>query len=440
MMLSGWGNFPRLDCRVAAMRGVEDIRAVLDEAPLIARGNGRSYGDAALQPHLTLLSRHLDRFLAFDPANGRLTCEAGVRLETILEVFVPRGWFPPVTPGTKFVTVGGMIASDVHGKNHHVAGSFGRHVESMRVMVADGRILECSRQEHADLFAATIGGMGLTGIILSASFRLLPIQSAWIRQETIRATTLEETLEAFEESADWTYTVSWIDCLQGGKCQGRSLLTRGEHAMPDELPAEVASQPLQPRRKRLKRVPMDFPSWALNSWSVRAFNALYYGAAPKTAAPRIVDYDSFFYPLDAILEWNRIYGRHGFTQYQCVLPKQAGREGLRRLLNTIQKTGSGSFLAVLKLFGKQDDLMSFPMEGYTLALDFPLRGPTLGLLLELDAIVADHGGRLYLAKDARSTPHMFRKGYPGVERFQEIRAHYGARGKMQSLQAERLDL
>ncbi|HSV30079.1 MAG TPA: FAD-binding oxidoreductase, partial [Candidatus Omnitrophota bacterium] len=375
MILSGWGNFPRIHCRVA-----EFDSARLD-APLIARGAGRSYGDASLQPNLTLLTRRLDRLLAFDAATGRLTCEAGVTLANLLDVFVPRGWFPPVTPGTKHVTIGGMVAADVHGKNHHVAGSFGRHVESLRMLLADGGVVECGN--GSDLFRATIGGMGLTGIILAATFRLQPIPTPWIRREVVRAASLEATLEAFEASAGWTYTVSWIDCLNGRGRLGRSLLSRGEFAQPDEAPTTP------PPATRPRRVPVDFPGWVLNRWSMRAFNELYY-ALPRE--PAVVPYEPFFYPLDGLLEWNRIYGRGGFTQYQCVLPKPAGAAGLLRLLKAIQQSGSGSFLAVLKLFGRQDGLMSFPMEGYTLALDFPVTPPNLSLLIELDAIVADHGG------------------------------------------------
>jgi FAD/FMN-containing dehydrogenase len=440
MILAGWGNYPRIACRTAEIRSRDALPAIFGRGPLIARGNGRAYGDAALQPNLTVLCRRMDRLLAFEPETGSLTCEAGLRLETLLDLFVPRGWFPPVTPGTKFVTLGGMVAADVHGKNHHGGGSFGRYVDELGLMLPDGRILACSRHENADLFAATIGGMGLTGIILTVRFRMKRIESARMRVQTIRAPSLDAALEGFEASADWTYNVSWIDCLSGGARLGRSLLSRGEHALAEELPAELRGQPFQRTPSKPKRVPVDFPQWALNRFSVRAFNEFYYRASPRQPDSRLVAFDPFFYPLDALLEWNRIYGKSGFTQYQCVLPKQAGREGLTALLKAIQRGGGGSFLAVLKLFGAQESLLSFPMEGYTLALDFPVTAPNLNLLNELDAIVADHGGRLYLAKDARTTPAMIRRGYPRLGRFQEIRARYGAIGLMQSLQAERLNL
>lgn len=434
MKLSGWGNYPRVACRMAELCG--DDRRLLAAPPLIARGRGRAYGDAALQPNLTVSTRRLDRLLAFDPTSGVLTAEAGVGLDTLLDIFLPRGWLPPVMPGTKFVTLGGMVAADVHGKNHHVAGSFGRHVLGLRLLLGDGRVVECGPHAHPDLFAATLGGMGLTGIILGVTFRLRPVQTAWIWCETLRAPGLAAALEAFEESAGWTYTVAWIDCLDPA---GRCLVSRGDIAAPDQLPPAVA--PFAVPARATRRVPVDFPGWALNRWSVAAFNTAYYRAAPRRPVPGLTELDHFFFPLDAVLEWNRIYGRGGFTQYQCVLPKAAGPEGLSRLLAAIRQDASGSFLAVLKLFGRQDcGLLSFPMEGYTLALDFPLRPPTLAMLDRLDSIVADHGGRLYLAKDARTSPAMLRRFYPRLDTFQDIRARWSARGRMQSLLAERLAL
>jgi decaprenylphospho-beta-D-ribofuranose 2-oxidase len=433
MRLAGWGNYPQICCRIAELRVAAD--GLVTDGPLIARGLGRSYGDAALQSNLTVLTRRLDRLLAFDPGSGLLSCEAGVTLGALLDLFLPRGWLPPVMPGTKFVTIGGMVAADVHGKNHHHAGSFGRHLRSLRLMLADGRVVTCDREHHRDLFDATIGGMGLTGIILSADFRLQPVRTAWVCAETLRAPSLEAALEAFEASAASTYSVAWIDALSGA---GRCLLSRGELAEPDQLP--LGLPPLRLPPKRSIRIPVDFPGFVLNRWSARAFNAFYYSTSPRRPVRRLMDCQSFFFPLDALLEWNRLYGRAGFTQYQCVLPKPAGQAGLDSLLATIRASGFGSFLAVLKLFGRQDGLMSFPLEGYTLALDFPVRPPTLSLLDRLDAIVADHGGRLYLAKDARTSPDMLRRFYPQLACFQDIRAKWGAIGHMHSQLAERLHL
>lgn len=437
--LAGWGNFPRVPCRAVTLDGATEARRWLGQAPLIARGCGRAYGDAALQPNLTVLTRRLDRLLAFDAETGLLTCEAGVTLATVLRVFLPRGWMVPVTPGTKYVTVGGMAASDVHGKNHHVAGSFGRHVGRLRLLLADGSAVECGPDHEPELFRATIGGMGLTGLITELSFRLTRVPSAFMRRQLVRAPDLDAALAAFDESAGWTYSVAWIDCLGGGRHLGRCLLSRAEMADPEDLPAPLFLSPFAALPRRQRRVPLDLPGWLLNRWTVRAFNALYYNAARP--AESIVDVDRFFYPLDGLLEWNRLYGRAGFTQYQCVLPRAAGRAGLKRLLSTIRESGQGSFLAVLKLFGAAGDgLLSFPLAGYTLALDFPWRPPVAGLLDRLDAIVADHGGRIYLAKDARCGPAMLRRFYPAMDRFQAERARWGACGRFQSLLAERVGL
>jgi FAD/FMN-containing dehydrogenase len=435
MILSGWGRFPRIDCDQVIARDPGDApEAIKAHSSLIPRGNGRAYGDAALNPDGVLDMRPCGRIFAFDPETGLIGCESGMMMADILAFAVPRGFFVPVTPGTKFVTIGGMIAADVHGKNHHGAGTFGRHIASLDLLCADGITRRCSPTENTDLFQATCGGMGLTGVILNATFKLIRIETPFIRQETLRAANLDAAMEIFEASAGWTYTVGWIDCLARGSALGRGLIYRGEHAKAEEIPSGKE----MPRR-RSKRVPFDFPKWALNRVSVSAFNALYYRKGKPGVS--IVDYDSYFYPLDAILDWNRIYGRAGFVQYQCVLPKDASRAGLTALLARIAKSGRGSFLAVLKLFGQGDaGFLSFPMEGYTLALDFPADTGSFNLLLELDAIVAAHGGRLYLAKDARSSPAMLRLGYENLDRFRALRKHIDPLGKFASLQSRRLDL
>ena len=439
MILAGWGRFPRADCRLIEARSAGNaVHAIQDSTALIARGNGRSYGDCALNPRATLSLLRSNRMLWFESAAARLTCEAGVLLADILEAFVPRGWFPPVTPGTKFVTLGGMIAADVHGKNHHSRGSFGAHVESIDLAVADGRVLRCSRQENPHIFAATCGGMGLTGVILRASFGLVPIETGYMRQETLRAGDLDEVMGQFEDSRDWTYSVAWIDCCGSAGTLGRSLLYRGEHARLDELLERQRPSALRVPRRRIKRVPIDFPSFALNRWSVRCFNEIYY----QLPRPRValVDYDTFFYPLDAILDWNRMYGARGFVQYQCVLPKAASRDGLSALLRRIAAAGGGSFLSTLKLLGPATGYLSFPTEGYTLALDFVAGRRTLDLLSELDAIVADHGGRVYLAKDARMSAATMRRFYPHLSQFDSTRASVDPSRKFSSLQSQRLEL
>ncbi|HKR18577.1 MAG TPA: FAD-binding oxidoreductase [Stellaceae bacterium] len=440
MMLAGWGRYPLVDCRVIAARSSADVlAAVAAEPSLIARGNGRAYGDAALNPAATLDLRRDDRFMAFDAASGVLTAEAGVLLADILDCLVPHGWFPPVTPGTKFVTLGGMLAADVHGKNHHKAGTIGDHVESLDLALADGRVVRCSCDENASLFAATLGGMGLTGIILNARLKLQPIETAYVRQETLRARNLDQIMDLFETSRDWTYTVAWIDCLARGRDLGRALLYRGEHARSGELPSRRRAAPLVVPVRRTRRIPVDFPAVMLNRWSVTAFNRLFYRAGRRGTA--IIDYDRFFYPLDTIREWNRMYGG-GFVQYQCVLPKAVSRAGLSALLSRIAAAGAGSFLSVLKLLGPGRGMLSFPMEGYTLALDFPADPANLALLTELDAIVAAHGGRVYLAKDARIAAVDFRRAYAGasLDEFAAVRSAVDPTRKFTSLQSRRLGL
>ncbi len=440
MKLSGWGRFPVLDCRVETPRDETALRALLGERPLIARGAGRSYGDSALNEGLTISTARFNRMLAFDAETGALTVEAGVVLGDVIGAFLPRGWFPSVTPGTKFVTIGGMIAADVHGKNHHGAGSFGAHVLWFDLMTADGSVLRCSPDRNPQLFRATIGGMGLTGVILRVAFRMVRVESAWIRQETIAAFDLDATMAAFEASQDWTYTVAWIDCLSSGKALGRSLVYRGEHARLDELDDAKRGEPFRTPENTTKRVPFNVPSWTLNRWSVRAFNVVYYWNGRRRPREHLVDWDSYFYPLDTVLGWNRIYGRRGFVQFQCVIPLKASRKGIAALLRETAASGQGSFLAVLKLLGPQESTFSFPMVGYTLALDFPVTQKALALLERLDRITLDHGGRFYLAKDARMQRQTFTASDPRGAAFRALRMEIGAASCFTSAQSERLAL
>jgi decaprenylphospho-beta-D-ribofuranose 2-oxidase len=433
--LSGWGRFPRVECRLLDPSRPAEASAIIPATPsLIARGNGRAYGDSALNPDATMVMRRIERLIDFDPDTGLLVCEAGVLLADLVSLFAPRGWFVPVTPGTRFVTVGGMVAADVHGKNHHVAGSFGRHVAWLDLALADGSVLRCSPSDHADVFRATVGGMGLTGVILRAAFRMVRIDSEMIRQTLMVAPSLDEAMDLLEAHASATYSVAWIDCLATGGQLGRSLIMLGEHALREEVPADQARAKAAPAH----RVPFDFPRLAMNRWSIAAFNTLYYRRGkPGT---RLVDLESYFYPLDAILDWNRIYGRGGFLQYQFVLPGAESRTGLREILTRIASKGLGSFLAVLKLFGPQDGLLSFPMEGYTLALDFPVSAESLNLMLELDRMVGHFGGRLYLAKDARAGARAGLQGYPNLDAFRHVRDRLDPHHRFRSLQSERLGL
>lgn len=439
MMLSGWGRFPRENCVIHVPRSEADLHTIARQAePRIARGNGRGYGDCAYSPTGTVDMRKFDRMLSFDAETGTLVAEAGVLLADVIEVFLPRGWFPTVTPGTKFVTLGGMVAADVHGKNHHRDGSFGRYVDWIDLLNADGEVLRCSREENTELFGWTIGGMGLTGIILRVAFRLRRVESGWIRQRTIAAPDLDTAMDLFEDHADATYSVAWIDCLHGGKGLGRSSIMLGEHAQLDELGPRRGSPFATPRR-RVRQVPLDAPQAALNSLTVRAFNALYYWRARTGQGEALVGWDGFFYPLDAVLEWNRIYGRRGFAQFQCVIPLASAKAGLTALLRAISASGQGSFLAVLKRMGPAEGPISFPMEGYTLALDFPVNPASLALMDRLDAITLDHGGRFYLAKDARMSAATLAASDPRTRDFAALRERRGL-APFHSSQAERLNL
>jgi len=439
-LLSGWGRYPSAVCPLTEPGDIRAVMEGLARSPSgIARGMGRSYGDSSLNGSLVLGMGKLDRMLAFDPDTGVLTCESGITLADIIDVLLPRGWFPAVTPGTKFVTVGGMIAADVHGKNHHGAGSFCDHLLSLDLALGDGSVVTCSAERNLALFAATCGGMGLTGVILRATFRLQRVETSRIRQRTLRARNLDDAMAILDAAQDATYTVAWIDCLAGGDSLGRSLIFLGEHARIGELPEADRAAPLARPRRRARRVPIDFPAIALSWPSVRLFNALYYRS--NRAGTSLVDLDPYFYPLDALADWNRIYGRRGFVQYQSVLPIAESAAGLRRMLAEVTRTGGASFLAVLKRLGRQSfGLMSFPRPGYTLALDFPATAGNLKLLDRLDAIVREHGGRIYLAKDARTSPAMIACGYPRLAAFQAVRRRHGLADRFCSLQSRRLEL
>ncbi|WP_136636575.1 FAD-binding oxidoreductase [Pseudooceanicola onchidii] len=434
--VSGWGRFPRIEAEVARPRDEASLRDLLGRGPVIARGNGRSYGDSAAQPKGTVDMRGFARMLEFDATTGVLTAEAGVILGDVIAAFLPRGWFPPVTPGTKFVTLGGMIAADVHGKNHRRDGSFGRHLAWVDVMGPDGTVTRAAPGD--ELFAMTVGGMGLTGVILRCAVRLMPVTTGWIRQEMHVTPDLDAAMQVFE-AAQSQYAVAWFDCLGRGASLGRSLVMLGDHAAVADLPAARQARPFEVPLRRRKSVPLDVPGGALNRHTIRAFNAVYHAANARKAGASLVDWDRYFYPLDAVQDWNRIYGRKGFAQYQVVLPLASARAGLAALLDTIAKAGQGSFLAVLKRLGPQDSRLSFPMEGYTLALDFPARASALALLDRLDRITLDHGGRYYLAKDARVSAETLHRADPRVPDFRAARVAQNMAG-FASAQSERLGL
>ena len=398
---------------------------------MIPHGNGRSYGDSALSDNIINVKPH-HYFLDFDEERGILHVEAGVLLSEILEVFIPRGWFLKVVPGTKLITVGGAIASDVHGKNHHIAGCFSETVEMFTLMLPNGDVVNCSREENTDLFHASCGGMGLTGVILDAKISLKKIQSKYITQTTIKTKNLKETFEAFEKYANEPYSVAWVDCLAEKDRLGRCLLMVGDFC---------ADGNLSFRPKKRMNIPFFFPSFILNKFTVKAFNWLYYNKVRKPVSQQKVTIDSFFFPLDAIDNWNRIYGKGGFTQYQFILPKETSYDGLKEILKTIADSGKGSFLAVLKLYGKaNENYLSFPMEGYSLALDFKIEAGLFELLDHLDNIVLKYKGRIYLAKDARVSQSVFEQGYPKIDKFRALREKYKMNKKFNSLQSIRVGI
>ena len=430
MSLNSWGMYPKIENRVFKFSSEKSLESIIKEnESLIAYGNGRSYGDSALSKNIIEVKPY-NYFMAFDENSGLLHVQAGVLLSEILESFVPRGWFLKVTPGTKLITIGGAIASDVHGKNHHVEGCFSECVESFKIMLADGEVVECSKEQRADLFNATCGGMGLTGVIVEAKIYLKKINSKYISQTTIKTKNLKETFDAFEEYSSSPYSVAWIDCLAKDDEIGKCLLMVGDFKDDGDLSY---------KKKSKISIPFNFPSFALNNYTVRAFNWLYYGKVRQRITTQKVDIDTFFYPLDAIENWNRIYGKGGFTQYQCILPKEMSYEGLKEVLRTISDSGKGSFLAVLKLYGKENEnYLSFPIEGYSLALDFKIEDGLFELLEELDKIVLKYKGRIYLTKDVNVKKETFEQGYPHIEKFRAFRKENKMDEKFQSLQSKRV--
>jgi decaprenylphospho-beta-D-ribofuranose 2-oxidase len=428
---SGWGGYPLQEVEHLYPASVEILKGYIENGrKIIAKGMGRSYGDSA-NYSVVALTKYLDRFLEFDTKNGTLKAEAGLSLREILQITVELGWFLPVTPGTSFVTLGGAIASDVHGKNHHISGTFGEHVLSMTVLLGTGEVVTTSPEVLPDLFHATCGGMGLTGIIIDATIQLIPITSSLISQVIVKSPSLARSFEAFDENADATYSVAWIDCLKSGNTLGRSVLLLGEHLRTGDLTFSL---------KKPISIPFHAPGNLLNKMSIKALNSAHYTKARNNSSEN-VPLESFFYPLDAIGSWNKLYGKQGFIQYQFVIPGEGGLSVMREILSDIAKSGSGSFLAVLKKFGPANkNLLSFPIEGFSMALDFKATNSNISLVQKLDEIVKDSGGRVYLTKDAVMKEFTFKSTYLRWQEFEAVREKYGAIGKFASTQSERLGL
>lgn len=430
--LSGWGRLPA----PGREQLTEDLeRGTIDAA--LCRGLGRSYGDSSLPACASdkvVASRLANRILAFDEHTGRFVAEAGFSLTELNRLFLPRGWFTPVTPGTKFVTLGGMVASDVHGKNHHREGCFGAHVERLRMRLADGSVVECSPDEHADLFYGTIGGMGLLGHLLQVEFRMHKVPSQWISAETQRVRGIDEFLAVLGQTAPaWPMTMGWIDCLSVGSATGRGILTAGRWATAEEAPIRPPPTPKE------RTFPVELPNWALNNVTARLFNVAYYWRHMAHHWTGLMTPDAFFYPLDAILHWNRAYGPRGFTQYQCVLPRAAGAPAVREFMHLLTKLGGASPLCVIKDCGPQGKgVLSFPLEGTSIAVDMAVSPELQRIVDHLNAFVIETGGRVYLSKDRFTRAEHFRAMEPRLPAFFALRDKWDPKRRLRSAQSVRL--
>lgn len=411
-----WGRYPFKNQKGVDLLWRDENLPV--NSNFLPQGNARSYGDCCMNADGMVVSTHnLKHFISFDSATGIIRCEAGVLLKDILDVVEPQGWFLPVTPGTKYVSLGGAIANDVHGKNHHIAGTFGCHVRAFELLRSDGTRLVCTPEQNVEMFCATIGGLGLTGVMVWAEIQLKKVANSAINMETIKYDNLAEFFQLTAESdADYEYTVAWIDCLATGEHLGRGHFMRGNHA--------GASQKRPVKRSLPLAVPIDPPVSLINAFSLKLFNALYYNRQRTKKQFSTVHYDPFFYPLDGVKNWNRVYGPKGFLQYQFVVPVENSELAIKETLERISAANSGSFLAVLKVFGDRPSpgMLSFPRPGATLALDFPFQGEkTHTLFNQLDEVVVQAGGAIYPAKDAHMKPEHFRQYYPQAEAFKQFK-------------------
>jgi decaprenylphospho-beta-D-ribofuranose 2-oxidase len=426
-----------IDAKMYSFRTVPELKAFVQKTnSFITRGAGLSYGDASLAP-VILSTMRFNKILAFDREQGCIRCEAGVTLEDLLKVIVPAGWFLPVVPGTKYITIGGAVAADVHGKNHHKDGSFTRYVSSLTLMVNSGEVIKCSRGKNTEVFHSTCGGMGLTGVILEAVIHLTKVKAAYVVQKNIMAPNLATLTSLLKKHDSSTFSVAWVDCLASGSNLGRGVLMLGEYAQVDDLRQADREFPLKVHKQAKLKVPVTMPSFLLNSLTVGMFNTSFYLKHQLLAKEFPVHYDKFFFPLDFIREWNKLYGRRGFLQYQFVVPFDGGDQALTEILRQISKSRLASFLSVLKLLGPGEHPLSFAMPGYTLALDFPVSQKLFHLLDELDKIVASAKGRIYLAKDSRMKLETFKGGYPEVAQLRRQLANVKD-PKFGSLLSERL--
>jgi decaprenylphospho-beta-D-ribofuranose 2-oxidase len=439
-VLSGWGNIPATTNKVAYPRDAKDIIEESSTDKILPRGLGRSYADQATNTnHSVFKIERLNHFLSFDEMSGILSCEAGVTLEDIINTLAPRGWFPMITPGTKYITIGGAIANDVHGKAHHADGSFVNCTIDFTILLADARILKASREENSDLFWANFGGLGLLGTILTATIQLRKIETTYFTQKPFAARNLDEMLEAIESSEkEFTSSVAWLDSMARGKNLGRGVLVMGNHAALADLPTKLKSNPLKLGKKPKLMVPFYLPSFSLNPLTVKLLNTVLY--IMQKNGKSIAHYDQFFYPLDMINNWNKGYGKKGFIQYQFVLPELNGKENIRKILTEITKSDCVPFLNVLKKFGEGVGMLSFPRKGYTFAIDFPIKEQLKPFTKKLDAIVLEMGGRIYLGKDAYLDEATFKAMYPQYKEWLEVKRKYDPANKYSSDLSRRIGL
>jgi FAD/FMN-containing dehydrogenase len=443
--ISGWGRNPIEECDVFRPEDVSEVQQLVADAPqssLTPRGYGRSYGDASLNREgAVLLSERLNHMMSFDEATCVLRCQSGVTLAEIIEHLLPRGYFFPVTPGTKSISIGGAIAADVHGKNHHSSGAMSAWVDRFSLLTGTNEILDCSRDQNPEVFWATIGGMGLTGVILEAELRLKRVETAFMDADYEQISNIDTLLERMAETdEDYDYAVAWVDSLASGTSLGRSVLMQANHAPLASLQDGQRDSPHLEKRRRRPGIPFTLPNLTLNPLSMKAFNAAFYAVHPTSS--KTIGCDRFFYPLDSVAHWNRAYGRRGVIQYQCVIPKEHDRSGIIAVLEALTKLEVGSFLTVLKTLGPASKgLLSFPLAGQTLALDVPYTGPRVfEALRSLDEIVLAHGGRVYLAKDACMKRESFERMYPNLAEFKKIRKELDPHSRFESSLARRLGI
>ncbi len=434
----GWGNNCSVLSRAVDLKRDAEYLDGGYEFSCIARGMGRSYGDASLNSNAMIVTKKRNRILSFDRDSGVLRCESGVLIKDIIDIFLCRGWFLPVTPGTKFVSVGGALGSDVHGKNHHRDGGFSQFVAGFHLQCADGKIVYCTPESSSELFEATAGGMGLTGVILDVTLQLMPVQSSCIFQKNIKTSDLDDTLTQLKDSAEWKYSVAWVDCFSSGRHMGRAILSLGEHAthehFSDNTPLFIPEQ----EEKRLA-VPRFTPGVMMNAFVGKNFNQWYYGK--ERSGESIVSVDSFFYPLDGLHMWNRLYGRRGFVQYQFVIPLNESYLGIKKIIQLISESKHSPMLAVLKVLGNEKNTLSFPLPGYTLAVDFPSTPGLPSFIQTLDEVVANYGGRVYLAKDSMMSGDYFRQTYGDkVNRFLDQKKTVDPELRFQSELSKRIQL